>query len=83
MRLHRILCDEAVTGAAVPVDFLSTVRQPLLFFVMQEISLRGISGTTTKAACEAMRLKRRACKGIYDFLLHTFVACEKALYARK
>jgi len=48
-----------------------------------EISLRGISGTTTKAACEAMRLKRRACKGIYDFLLHTFVACEKAIYTRK
>ena len=34
MRLHRILCDEAVTGAAVPVEFLSTVRQPLIFFII-------------------------------------------------
>lgn len=29
---------------------------------MQEISLGDISGITTKEACEAMRLKRRACK---------------------
>ena len=50
---------------------------------MQEISLGDISGITTKEACEAMRLKRRACKETYDFFCNTFVACEKALYARK
>ena len=77
MRLHRILCDEAVTGAAVPVDFLSTVRQPLLFFVMQEISLRGISGITTKAACEEMRLKRRARKGVCDFFCRLLLLAKK------
>jgi len=48
-----------------------------------EISLRDISGITTKQLAKRLRLKWRTCKGISDAILHTFVACEKALYARK
>lgn len=39
-----------------------------------EISLRDISGITTKASCEASVMHgRHVCKEITDFVLHTFV----------
>ena len=50
---------------------------------MQEISLCDVSGITTKEACVATLTDGRHVRiEIFDFVLHTFVACEKALYAR-
>ena len=55
-----------------------------VFFIIPEISLCDISGISTKAPCEAALIGERHVRiEISDSILHTFIACEKALYARK
>ena len=64
-----------------PNGYFPLMRQPL-FYYAGNIAC-DISGITKKEACRFLSIHgRHARKGIYDFLLHTFVACEKALYAR-
>ena len=48
-----------------------------VFFIIPEISLCNISGISTKAACEEMRLKRRARKGVYDFFCRLLLLAKK------